>query len=308
MGRFIRYKNNSGVEYYRRSQKMSLLAASLFLFGVSAATPRALQYVFDEPAPAQLQTQTVRAEELEKPKPEEEPKTTETIVDPGLQRIIEQWTARNNKQKWGVSVEVLGEEAKTARYQASERFYPASLYKLLITQTLSEKLPADQWGKRKVYDHRGAHTYLECVDLMLRLSDNPCGEAVGNFLNWRTVDGRLGAIGLTGTKLNSHDQRFTTAADMSLFMRLLHEESILSQQAEQTVMDALLKQKFRDGIPAGSPDCEVYDKIGDLDGYRHDVGLVKCGDVTYSLAIMSKGGSYAQIADLAGAINTYLTQ
>lgn len=309
MGRTIRYEYGSGVEQHKQRRVLPLLAVGLFLFGVSTATPKVLQRIFGEPVTApQLQTQAVQKPVLEAPKPAEEQKETEAIVDPGLQKVIENWAARNSGQSWGVSVERLGKDPIVARYQAHERFYPASLYKLLITQSLSEKLPAEQWGKSKVYDHRGAHTYLECVDLMLRISDNACGEAIGNFLNWRNVDGRLSAIGLTNTKLNSHDQRFTTAADMALFMRLLHDEPILSQQAQTNVMDALAVQKYRDGIPAGSPGCRVYNKIGDLDGYRHDVALVDCGDITYSLAILSKGGSYAQIADLARTISIFMTQ
>lgn len=313
MGRYIRYEYGGGVEEKGRLSFVFWAFICLLLFAASAATPRVFQHfglIFN-----MQETQVARAADKE-PAVELRSASAETNkeldasvpVDPKLQKLIEQWVAKNPNQTWGVSVEVLGEQPAIAQVKATDRFYPASLYKLLITQSLSEKVSADEWDRRTVYDYRGTHTYSQCVDLMLRLSDNPCGEAIGKAVGWPKVDSRLGAIGLESTKLNSNDNRFTTAADMSKFMRLLNDEPILSHRAKDQVLNALKVQKFRDGIPAGAADCTVYDKIGDLNGYKHDVALVECEDVTYAVAIMSKGGSYKQIADLARAINDYLTQ
>jgi beta-lactamase class A len=313
VGRFIHYEYGGGVEKRGHLSFVFWAIICIVLFATSVAAPRTLQRfgVIFKPQAEQVSRATEEAPPVAlqqtAPQPEKEVETT-AVVDVKLQKLIEQWVNRNDGQDWGVSVERLGDEHAIAQHQPLLRFYPASLYKLLITQSLSEKVPADQWSKRTVYDYRGGHTYLECVDLMLRVSDNACGEAIGNFLNWRNVDGRLGAIGLENTKLNSIENRFTTAADMSTFMRLLHDDPILSHQAKDQVLNSLKVQQYRDGIPAGSLGCEVYNKIGDLNGYRHDVALVECDGVTYSLAIMSKGGSYKQIADLARVINNYLAQ
>lgn len=313
MGRSIHYEYGGGVEERGRLSFVFWAIICIVLFAASAAAPRVLQrygIIFRAPA-EQVARATEQAAPVElqqsAPQPDKEASTT-APVDPKLQKLIDSWVARNPDQTWGVSVERLGDKPVMAQHKPFQRFYPASLYKLLITQSLSEKVPAEKWSRQKVYDYRGAHTYLECVDLMLRLSDNACGEAVGKYLNWRSVDGRLSAIGLESTRLNSQDDPYTTASDMSMYMRLLHEEPILSNLAKDQVLNSLKVQKFREGIPAGSPGCTVYDKIGDLNGYKHDVAIVECGDVTYSLAIMSKGGSYKQIADLASVINLYLTK
>lgn len=311
MGRSIHYEYGGGVEQRGRLSWVFWTIICIILFAASAAAPRALQhYGLIYKAPAEQVSRAAESAptvELQQsaPQPDKELATT-SPVDAELQSIITKWAERNKDQSWGISVELLGDEPVIAQYQPTQRYYPASLYKLLITQSLSEKVPADQWAVRTIYDHRGNHTYAECVDLMIRISDNACGEAIGNFLNWKTIDGRLGAIGLENTKLNSGENRFTTAADMARFMRLIHDEPILSRQAKEYVMNSLKAQKFRDGIPAGTPNCTVYNKYGDLNGYRHDVALVECGEVIYSLAIMSKGGSYKQISDLAKIINNYL--
>jgi len=311
VGRSIHYEYGGGVEERGRLSFVFWAIVCLILFAASAAAPRVLQHfglVFNmQELQVARATEQAPAVQLEQSAPDPLKEVDATVpVDAKLQKLIEQWAERNPNQDWGVSVEVLGDVPANAQYQATERFYPASLYKLLITQSLSEKVPADEWDKRTVYDYRGTHTYSQCVDLMIRLSDNPCGEAVGKAVGWPRIESRLGAIGLQNTKLNSQDNRFTTAADMSKFIRLLNDEPILSRRAKDQVLSAMKIQKFRDGIPAGSPECTVYDKIGDLNGYKHDVALVECGDVTYALAIMSKGGSYKQIADLAKVINTYL--
>jgi beta-lactamase class A len=310
VGRSIHYEYGGGVEERGRLSWVFWTIICVILFAVSAAAPRALQHyglIYKAPAEqVSRAAETAPAVVLQQsaPQPDKELATT-SPVDAGLQTLISEWAARNSNQTWGVSVERLGDEPVIAQYQPTQRFYPASLYKLLITQSLSEKVSADQWATRTIYDHRGNHTYAECVDLMIRISDNACGEAIGNFLNWKNIDGRLGAIGLENTKLNSDESRFT-AADMSKYMRLMHDEPILSRQAKTYVMESLKNQKFRNGIPAGTPNCTVYNKYGDLNGYRHDVALVECGEAVYSLAIMSKGGSYKQIADLAKVINNYL--
>jgi beta-lactamase class A len=313
VGRSIHYEYGGGVEERGRLSFVFWAIICIILFAASAAAPRVLQhYGLLFPVEAEQvarATEDTPAVELHQAAPEPDKEVEATVpVDAKLQALITNWAERNDNQDWGVSVEVLGDEPEIAQYQPLVRMYPASLYKLLITHSLSEKVPAEEWSRRTVHDYRGAHAYSECVDLMLRLSDNACGEAIGTYLNWNTVDGRLGAIGLENTKLNSFDNRFTTAADMSKFMRLLYEEPILSHRAKDLVMTSLKTQKYRDGIPAGSTDCTVYNKIGDLNGYRHDVAIVECDEVTYSLAIMSKGGSYKQIASLAGVINQYLVR
>lgn len=311
MGRSVHYEYGGGVEEKGRLSFVFWTILIVVLFAASAAAPRMLQrfgLLFNtQEAQVSRSTEQAPAVALQQLalQPDKEAETT-APVDAKLQKLVSQWAERNPDQTWGVSVERLGNDPVVAQHQPLLRMYPASLYKLLITQTLSEKIPAEHWTKKTVHDYRGPHTYLECVDLMLRISDNPCGEAIGKYLNWRSVDGRLGAIGLQNTKLNSDDNRFTTAADMSTFMRMLHEEPILSHRAKDQVLASLKAQKYRDGIPAGSPGCEVYNKIGDLDGYRHDVAIVECDDVAYSVAIMSRGGSYKQIADLARIINNYL--
>lgn len=310
MGRSIHYEYGGVVYEHRRFTFVKLIVICTLLFGFSAATPRLVQkYVTGEPAPIVLSETPAAPVKLQPASAVvADTEDTDAINDPGLQKIIEAWVQDNSNQRWGIAVERLEGESIVAKYQANQNFYPASLYKLLITQGLSDKLQYTDWAKKKVYDYRGSHTYTQCVDLMIIESDNACGEAVGNAIGWKNADARLRALGLENTKLNSVDNRYTTAADMNLFLAQMHEGASLSAGAKQRVMTDLKTQKFREGIPAGSPGCTVYDKIGDLDGFKHDVAIVECGTLVYALSVLSQGGSYAQIADLAKLVNDYLIQ
>ncbi|MBX4197484.1 class A beta-lactamase-related serine hydrolase [Candidatus Saccharibacteria bacterium] len=192
-----------------------------------------------------------------------------------------------------------------ANYQATKAFYPASIYKLLLLPSLFDKAPLDTWGQL-IPTGSGKMVLSDCVDKMIRLSDNNCGAAVGSWLNWNKVQKQLSAMGLSGTNLATREDKVhTTAGDVS---RLLNQwyQSQSGIPAGQFVLSSMQRQIYRKGIQAGSPGCTVYDKVGDLNGYRHDAAIVDCGDVSYSLVIMSKGGSYAQIADLATQINAIM--
>lgn len=310
MGRSIHYEYGGVVSEHRRFTFLKLVMVCTLLFGVSAATPRLVQkYITGEPAPIILSETPAEPVKLQQPAAAvAEKDVTESINDPKLQKLIEAWALKNHDQQWGIAVERLEGKETVAKYQAAQNFYPASLYKLLITQGLSDKLQYNDWAKKKVYDYRGAHSYAECIDLMLKDSDDACGEAIGNAIGWKNADTRLRALGLENTKLNSTDNRYTTAGDMGLFLSQLHEGTSLSAGAKIRVMAGLKVHKFREGIPAGSPGCEVYNTIGDLKGYKHDVAIVECDSVMYSLSVLSEGGSYSQIAELAKIVNEYMVK
>lgn len=309
MARFVRYEYGGGAVEYRRTPWLRWAVICLVLFGIGVSAPRVLQQqglLFQPKEQINHAPSETPGIALQQPveDAEKEAETT-AIVDTQLQKIIEQWAKRNSNQTWGISVETISDTPTVAQHQPLQRFQPGSLYSLLLTHTLSERISSDQWTKRKVYDYRGAHTYLECADLMLRENDAACSEAVGNALGWSGVDGRLTALGLQNTKLGIASNRFTTAGDTSKYMHIISEEKALSSGARQSVLDSLKASKSRQGIPAGTKFCEVYNKVGEAPNFVHDVALVECGKKKYVLSIMSQGGTFNQIADLARIVNNY---
>lgn len=67
-------------------------------------------------------------------------------------------------------------------------------------------------------------------------------------------------------------------------------------------------QVYRNGIPAGSRGAVVADKVGFLDNYLHDVGVVYGAKSTYAIVIMSEGSSWSNIKDLSQAIYDFMNE
>jgi beta-lactamase class A len=223
-------------------------------------------------------------------------------LSPQLQTLFASWAAQNKNANWGIALHQLSGGSADASYQPGQAFYPASIYKLLILQTLFQKIPYTSWGRPL----SGGVSFSACVNKMIRYSDNTCGIALGKYTGWTAVTNQLKTLGLINTALNTGDsQLHTTAGDLSRYLQYFYQDNTYPD-AKQFVMNVMSAQIFRAGIPTGSPGCTVYDKIGDLNGYKHDAAIVVCPSTTYILVVTSKGGSYAQIADIARQVNSLL--
>lgn len=215
--------------------------------------------------------------------------------------LLGEWAAAHPNQQWGISLRSLDGVNFMADYHDQQPFYPASTYKLLLLMALFDKLPYSSWG---ISMGKGGLTYSECIDKMIRYSDNACGIALGGFTGWPNIQEKLESMGLRHTNLDTTNSRLqTTAGDLGSYLYSFYANSQYPQ-AKKFVMSVMSQQVYRAGIPAGSPGCTVYDKIGDLGNVLHDAAIVVCPRVSYILTVMSQGGSYPQIADLARRVNT----
>jgi len=220
-----------------------------------------------------------------------------------LNNLMSSWAAQNKNQQWGIYLHQLIGGNATASYRPDQRFYPASIYKLLILETLFKKTPYSSWNKAL----SNGMTITKCVDRMIRYSDNNCGIALGSYVGWTPATNQLKSLGLSNTALNTSDtQLHTTAGDVAKYLEYFYSDNSYPN-AKQFALNVMSQQVYRSGIPAGSSGCTVYDKIGDLNGFKHDAAVVNCPETTYVLVVMSKGGSYRQIADIAGQIHNVLT-
>lgn len=306
MNSSIRYEYGTGVIVQKRRfgviNWLLLLGA---LFGISMAAPRTLQKfgIYGQPVTVQRAADEVEQVNLALPVEVEATAVYDTaVVETGLQVLIEDWAKRNNGAEWSVAVQRLGNKPATASYNADKQMDPASLYKLYLLKSLNEKIPYSQWTKKYV----AGRTVKDCVNAMITVSDNACAVAIGKLIGWSKVDTSLKTAGLGGSKMNSGSGPYATAADTVKLLALLNDGKWLESGAQDFVMNSMKTQKFRNGIPAGIVACDVYNKTGDLNGYKHDAAIIKCGELVYSMVVMSKGGSDKQVADLSRAVNNYL--
>jgi hypothetical protein len=247
------------------------LATAIPMLLISGLNYRTVsQLKASKPAVASAQTPTVVSDETKIDTPAPQPVDPQPTYDTDLRALLVKWTGAHPRQQWSVVIEGLDSHTPSANINGQ----PKSL--------------------------------TTCVDLMLRVSDNPCGEAVGAWLGWSKINQDDKKLGLTATNLANSAGPTTTAADVANYLKALNSGSYFSDQQRQYILDTLKHDTWNKGIPTGCVHCEVANKTGDLSNVRHDAAIINDNGSTYALVIMTNGASYAQIAQLTGQIQSYL--
>jgi len=174
-----------------------------------------------------------------------------------------------------------------ASANGDEQFVSASIYKLFVaydtykqidngTLTLHQKL-----GKSVEVDETG-QTIAGCLNLMITISDNDCGIALGTLDDWAKIDSLLKSEGYTGTKLYNYSSpgiisgdKQTTANDVAQLLDRLYNGTLLSESSTNAFIALLKAQTVNNRLPTGLPKGTVIaHKTGDLYGYLHDAGII----------------------------------
>lgn len=225
----------------------------------------------------------------------------------GLANLLADWTKIHPEHTWSVALKTISGPAISGGINQDTVFGTASIYKLLLTYKLFTTYNLDQLSQISLkVEGRPQASLASCVNLMLTVSDNPCGEAVGNFLGWRSSGAVLKNLGLAHTDLNSSRGPLSSAGDVTEYLVKLDSGQLLKPAAKDYVEGLMLNQKLRAGIPAGCTSCTVADKTGDLGRIRHDAAIVSYAGGKYVLTIFTDGASYGQIAQLTGQIQQFI--
>lgn len=226
-----------------------------------------------------------------------------------LNNLLAAWAQVHSDHEWSVALQSLDGPVISGQLNPNQTFGTASLYKLLLTYRLFSLYTPGQLAQVQInVAGRGQASLDSCVSLMLKVSDNPCGEAVGDFLGWTKSSLALKSLGLSGTSLNSASGPVSTAGDLTAYLVKLDKGELFSSAAKDYVMNLMLGQKLRAGIPAGCSGCTVANKTGDLVRVRHDTAIVSYPGGRYALSIMTNGASYSQIAQLTNEIQQLIAQ
>lgn len=220
--------------------------------------------------------------------------------DVGLQQLAESIATA----KGDYAIAVVEPNGRRASTNGDKQYTAASTYKLYIAYGVFQRIDSGdlQWSDQ-VFGGRNAD---ECFELMIVQSDNDCTYAFGDLVGWQAVDGMMEQLGLLDTQVKYHDN-ITTADDLAIFLLKLQEGDLLNAVDSEKLLNAMKRQVYRKGIPAGTG-VEVADKPGFLDDLLHDAGIVYGLNGPYVLVIMSDNSTWGQLADAANQIHTYLQQ
>lgn len=224
----------------------------------------------------------------------------------GLQYLLDDWVASNPGATWGIVVEELGGQQRYAAIRQNDKFITASVYKLFLAYSVLTKVDEGSMDANAITS-TGA-TVNSCIESMIVHSDNACSHALGNMAGWDSVTAMQHARGFTSTTLNDANGFYTTANDTTEILELLYAGQLMTPGPNGRLLDMMKRQVYRNGIPTGSTPSVVANKVGYVDGWRHDVGIVYHPKGAYIISVLSYGGSYPQVVNLSRSIYNYMSQ
>lgn len=220
-----------------------------------------------------------------------------TATEAGLQAYVDDAARDYNAH---IMLRQLTGEGWQAAARQHESIPSASTYKVYVAAWLF-----DQMAKGKIrWDTPILDTDTStCFDRMTIASTNPCPRQWLDQAGRDNMNRYIWSLGASqGTTFTSPIAVHTTAADLTNHMTELAQGNLYADIYRQRLYKSLSSHPYRYGIPAGSSASLVYDKVGFLWDYIHDTAIVKHPRGTYVLTIMTKGQSYARIAQITREI------
>ncbi|HYG84279.1 MAG TPA: serine hydrolase [Verrucomicrobiae bacterium] len=219
----------------------------------------------------------------------------------GLSLLLQDLVAE--KGQYGITVVELAGKRRQAHANGDYIFTTASTYKMFVAYSVLKQIEAGliKWHQ----PIRGGMDTIACFDEMIRYSLNPCSWTFKDMVGgWARIEAQMRSLGLTNTYLVQNNLR-STSNDEALFLKRLEEGTSLTGQSRQFLLRLFREQIYRSGIPSGVS-WPVANKIGFLEGFLHDVAIVYSPKGTYILAVMTYGGSWWQIADVARRVDAVM--
>jgi beta-lactamase class A len=202
----------------------------------------------------------------------------------------------------GYGISMIKIDGPSVNVNGTKQFESASTYKLYVAYSV---LKAIENGQMSWSDNVAGRTAEKCLEDMIVVSDNDCPVAFKTKLGgWSVIENQAHAIGISSRTSLTGPTLLTTANDLSFFLYRLQKGALLNSSDTDRLLGLMKRQKYRDGIPAGTG-LPVADKVGFVDDVIHDAGIVYSPKGTYVLVIMTTS-TWSGIASAAKTINAGL--
>lgn len=221
----------------------------------------------------------------------------------GLSLLLQDLAAE--KGDYAITVMELNGKQRQAHVNGDRQYATASTYKMFVAYAVLKEIEAGKITWEQVI--KDDLNTIDCFDEMIRYSLNPCSWVFRDMVGgWSQIQGQMQELGLGNTHLIQNNLR-STSNDEALFLRRLEEGTSLQGESRDFLLRLFREQIYRKGIPS-AVQWPVANKIGFLEGYLHDVAIVYSPKSTYILAVMTDGGSWWQIADVARRVDAVMQQ
>lgn len=201
----------------------------------------------------------------------------------------------SREQNAAIVVQQTNGQGWSASARGAHSMPSASTYKLYVAWVLFTKM--DQ-GKIGWNDKMLGTTVSDCFNQMTIASTNACAEQWLSDFGRSNINNFLYSRGYSrGTNFTNPTAAHTTANDLAKYLRALESGSNISGAHRDRLLRSLSIHPYRKGVPSGSQG-RVWDKVGFLWDYVHDAAIVHRPKGNYIIVVMTKGRSYATIADI----------
>lgn len=223
-----------------------------------------------------------------------------TASQEGLQSYLDDTAKRMDVH---IAVQQLDGDRWSAKVRADDSIPSASTYKLYVAKWLFAQMEAGKIGWNDPILDTNVTT---CFDRMTIASTNPCAQEWLRQYGRDNMNQFVYGLGFSaGTSFTNPVATHTTANDLLKYMIGLNDGSLVGGAYRDRLLHSLSVHPYRYGIPTGSRG-RVEDKVGFLWDYVHDAAIVHHPKDTYVMVIMTKGQSYARIAELTREIERIL--
>lgn len=270
--------------------------AAVIVLGFSAST-KAPKVSDNQALTSKRESQP--AKKPEKPQPPKVP-----LVD--LQPTLDDWLKTQSAQ-YSIEVYDLSNHKVIAAHDPDTAFFTASLYKPYIAYFGYKKMTDGSFTDTP--DYQNGRSRLQCLFVMIKNSDSPCGETMMAELGRPWIDTQLPALGMKCTSLVGLK---TCAHDMNTLIVDFMNTKDIAEKYKQSLFKSMDEQIFRLAMEEGFDKAKfIGSKVGfNLDINYHETSLVTFADGRqYLVTIMSQGqGSPRPLRDLAHRFQAVLLE
>lgn len=218
----------------------------------------------------------------------------------GLQAKLQELSGRYNVR---IAIKQLDGAKWEASVRAGESTPSASTYKLYVAAKLFEQMDA---GRIRWTDSILDTNVAGCFERMIVVSTNPCAEEWIRQFGRQNINNFIWSKGISrGTTFTHPTATHTTAGDLLKVEEMFYNGTLARGDNQSRLLNAMSRQMWRSGIPAGTKGW-TQDKVGFLWNYVHDAGIVHHPRGTYIMAVMTKGASYATIAQITREVEALM--
>lgn len=141
-------------------------------------------------------------------------------------------------------------------------------------------------------------TVKDLMTLMIIVSDNTATNILIDIIGKDLINDCIHSLGLSCTKLDRHmmdlhaiqngKNNLTCAEDMVTLLKIINEDSFLSEESRQEVLTIMSNQQFNHKLPSLMDLDKVFvaNKTGELPGFEHDCAIICFREKTAYVAVL----------------------